>query len=382
MGSGKAGKASHFEGDTKASKPESHHSVESEWSGPSWSGKSSKKSDLKDLIKFIVVKILVLFDIISFEEAAALSYSKPSLGSWSGKSGKSGHYGLTSLYSKPSLSSLFSGKSGKSGREDKEEDILELLGIFILWLDSLDKTAVEGFISNIVGFLGSLDEATIEGIILGIVAFLEGYGLGLKATPATRDGHVTLPDFGTMILGFGSMMIIFFTGVMDSLPGAPWNAEKFSGLFDEILLLLANLPLKTSGKSGKSGGHYYSKPSFSSLFSGKSGKSGLKDKKEDILELLGIFFLWLESLDKAFIEGIISSIVGFLGGLDLVAIEGIIIAILTALGVPPESINIILVGLGGLIPPIGIAPEDSSVLTELQTEIAEEDLLIANLSMP
>ena len=374
----------------KAGKPESHHSVESEWSGShhsvesewsgsKWSGKSSKKSDLKDLIKFIVIKILVLLDIISFDEAAALSYSKPSLGSWSGKSGKSGHYGLTSFYSKPSFSSLFSGKSGKSGREDKEEEILELLGIFILWLESLDKTAVEGFISNIVVFLGSLDKAAIEGIIIAIVAFVEGFGLGFKATPATRDGHMVPGfDLGAMI----NVMNTFVTGVMNSLPGAPWNAEKLSALLDELLLLLANLPSKTSGKSGKSGGHYYSKPSLSSLFSGKSGKSGLKDKKEDILELLGIFFLWLESLDKAFIERIISSIVGFLGGLDLVRFEAIIVGILTALGVPGPTINFILTELAGLIPTIGIAPEDSSVLTELQTEIAEEDLLIANLSMP
>ena len=113
-----------------------------------------------------------------------------------------------------------------------------------------------------------------------------------------------------------------------------------------------------SGKAGKASAADHSPESAwsSSLWSGKSGK-GLKDKKEDILELLGIFFLWLDSLDKAFIEEIIFSIVGFLGGLA-------------------DTFEIFMAGI------LAVMPKDSSELTELQTEIAEEDLLIANLSMP
>ena len=117
-----------------------------------------------------------------------------------------------------------------------------------------------------------------------------------------------------------------------------------------------------SGKAGKASAADHSPESAwsGSLWSGKSGK-GLKDKKEDILELLGFFFLWLDSLDEAFIEGIIFSIVGFLGGLEA-AIEEFMAGIMGIMGV--------------------MTTKDSSVLTELQTEIAEEDLLIANLSMP
>ena len=121
---------------------ESHHSLESKWTG-----KSSKKIDLNNLIiKFVT----------SLGEASTLDSGLQSF--WSGKS--SG-YGLASYLE--SLSSSLGGKSGKSGLKDKKEDnVHDLFDIFVsLWLKSLDKKeTIDAILSRIVvdgSFLDGLD---------------------------------------------------------------------------------------------------------------------------------------------------------------------------------------------------------------------------------
>jgi len=112
---------------------ESRHSLSLE---SRWTGKSSKKIDLNNLIiKFITSKFNT-----SFGEASTTGLAN---------------------YSKSSLSSVLGGKSGKSGLEDKKEDkVHDLFDIFVSWLKSSEKKeTIDAIFSRIV-----VDGSLLDGL--------------------------------------------------------------------------------------------------------------------------------------------------------------------------------------------------------------------------